>query len=114
MNKDYAEKLAADRIQPNSVGGRLASSASETNGCEAQRQKYWSELKEHERIDRLREVVKRYENRLEELENCIRALVQHTHNPGGNMVSPFQIYPPPQFAEAYPKDTSRGPDDIYF
>lgn len=102
------------------VGARLASSA-ETNGCEAQRQQYWSELKEHERIDRTREVVKRLESRLEMAEAFIRALIEHRHDDGGYMVGPFDAsrhMPKTAYSSEYTdkaRDYERAnPDAVYF
>lgn len=111
MNKDYAEKLAYSQQENNIVGNSPMS-------CEAQRKKYWSELKEHERIDRLREVLKRYEQRLEIAEAFISSLAQHKHAPDGSLTGPFNPHNNmPQYAKAsYPdgRADTRGPDDIYF
>ena len=111
--RDIAEKLASgnDHI----VAGATAGIAD----CVAERQRYWSELKEHERIDRLREVVKHLENRLEQAEAYIRALVEHRHDDGGHMVGPFdpsRHMPSNHYAQALRKEAeSRGKqDDIYF
>ena len=112
MNKDYAEKLAYSQQESN-----ISQQAGIVN-CEASRQKYWSELKEHERIDRLREVIKRYEQRLEIAEAFIHSMMEHKHGPDGSLVGPFNPHNHmPQYAKAsYPdgRADTRGPDDIYF
>ena len=57
--------------------------------CEASRQKYWSELQEHERIERQRDVVKRLEERLQIAEVFIRTLMEHKHDASGALCGPL-------------------------
>lgn len=95
-------------------------SAAEANGCEAFRQKHWSELKEHERIDRLREVVKRYEQRLEIAEAFIHAFLAHKHANDGALCGPFDPHRNmPQmaklaWAEKACDSQQQNPDAVYF
>ena len=89
-----------------------------TAECPASRLPYWSELKEHERIERLRDVVKRLETRLEMAEGFIRALIEHKHDVGGGLVGPLDLYRyMPKVAKAdweVKAADERKPDDVYF
>lgn len=115
----YVEAEIAAHVRRGDVGAKLASSA-ETNGCEASRQKYWSELKEHERIDRTREVVKLLEIRLEMAEAFIRTLMEHKHDAGGLLCGPFNPYQhmPKPAQEAWMgksrANEQANPDAVYF
>lgn len=121
MNRDVPEAMARGPSPVNPKAG-LAQTAYGESGAEqcALRQKYWSELKEHERIDRTREYVKRLESRLEMAEAFIRTLMEHKHDAAGGLVGPVDPYrhmPKSIYAEksAYAaKEDARNSDDIYF
>lgn len=50
------------------------------------RQKYWKELKQIEKIERMREIIKQMENSISLVSNRSRRMEQHTHNKEGEAV----------------------------
>ena len=52
----------------------------------AQRQKYWSELNQEEKIERLRESINLMEGLKRQVEKLERLLQEHTHDKNGDVV----------------------------
>ena len=78
--------------------------------CNSIREKYWSEINEIEKIERMRREVKRHFRQLNELREQIRKLKRHRHNqPDG------EIFIPMNYGEydEIPRPERSG-DDVYF
>lgn len=115
--KDEKSPYANADIGPRGPSPSYGESAQAgTVECESMRQKHWSELKEHERIERQREVTKRLEQRLEAAEAFIRALMEHKHDTGGSICGPMNPhrFMPKTAPVFYGDSAQRNPDDIYF
>ena len=53
------------------------------------REKYWNELNAHERVSRMRGIVKAQGNKIKELEQQVRNLMEHSHN-GSEITVPLK------------------------
>jgi len=75
------------------------------------RQKYWSELKSDEKIERLREQVKSVQYRQQGMEELLQRLNNHSHLPDGSIVVPLHGDYPQQVHGSlrWEKD-----DEVYF
>ena len=56
------------------------------------RAKFWKELTPEEKIERMREIVRQMDRRVDQLENRIASLERHDHL-NGNLVAPLQNGP---------------------
>ena len=77
----------------------------------AMRQKYWSEINEDARIERVRQELKRMIRRYEELSMDVHRLNQHRHLADGSPAMPL-----PRPGEGYyekPRREESG-DDVFF
>jgi hypothetical protein len=77
----------------------------------AQREKYWSELEDAEKIERMREEVKKLERVAMSLSNKISKWQRHSHQDNKIVIPLEQDYPPGGIT------TSRkplDPDKVYF
>ena len=54
------------------------------------RDKYWNELNAHERVSRMREIVKSQGNKIKDLEEQVRNLIEHSHGNNGEITVPFK------------------------
>lgn len=108
----------------NSREEQLKPSVERRDECAA-REKYWSELREHERTERLRRIVKAQGELIDTLQTLVHRLLNHEHGLNGRIVQDFDPYPPPRFADApivigqahpggAPERPARNPDDVYF
>ncbi len=57
--------------------------------CEG-REKYWSELDDKEKIERLRQIVKQHQNELRRLSASVEVLMNHEHGKSGQILSPVR------------------------
>jgi len=57
-----------------------------------QREKYWEELNDKEKTERMHLVVKQLMRQVEELIDTNRKLMNHIHTPDGKMAVPFGNY----------------------
>jgi len=54
------------------------------------REKYWSELTDSEKIERMRDEVKRWQYKCAEMQNVVDKLHSHQHAPNGEIVVPLR------------------------
>jgi len=86
------------------------------------REKYWSELTDSAKIERMREIVKTQKRKMDELRTSIDALLKHGHNnQTGKMTLPFPEYIGDPYSEWVPRTTvvaaareAISKDDVYF
>jgi len=74
-------------------------------------QKYWSELSESEKIERMREQIKNLQQSIRGLENSIRNLSEHNHL-NNEIVMPIRSRH--GYGEGEQMRKGPGKDDIYF
>ena len=55
--------------------------------CE--REKYWVELTDSEKIERMRGEVKNWQRKCDRLERALSGFIQHQHGPDGKVLVPF-------------------------
>ncbi len=85
---------------------------SDSDECKTSREKYWSELDEKGKIERMREELKRCVRRCDELEADVLQLKRHKHTADGAVVvSAFDAYATTGFPRS-PRPSAG--DDIYF
>ena len=73
------------------------------------REKYWSELNQDEKIERMRRIVKNQGREVEELKEKVRKLRKHSHMNNGEIVVKFDADEP----KFYP-GKAHHPDEEYF
>lgn len=83
-----------------------------------QREKYWSELDDKERIARLRHVVRDQGNTIEQIKKTVSALLeqfgQHQHAKNGDVLVHTQLPITDRiWFERRLGDRGLGPDDVY-
>jgi hypothetical protein len=79
------------------------------------REKYWSELKSSEKIERMRTVVKHLQSALDEVRSQIRPLQKHIHDKDGNAVVQNKLGT--EYGgevEIRQRPIGNDPDQIYF
>ena len=76
----------------------------------ASREKYWSELTDQEKIERMRKIVKQGQREQQELRNFIEALLGHAHALDGSLMRKFDVHPPGYGTSA----RSDQGNDVYF
>ena len=84
----------------------------------ASREKYWKELKADEKVERMRTVVKRLEERIENLKQSEALLMRHSHTEDGSVVVVNHLgnrYGGEEVSN-YPHNNRPGmnPDEVYF
>jgi len=80
------------------------------DGMKANRQKYWSEIDQDEKIKRLRAELKRYMRQLDDLHYDVRRLKEHRHSSDGAPAVPFER---PGYEGRTIRHEKDG-DDVYF
>jgi hypothetical protein len=92
------------------------------------REKYWSEITDAEKVERMRGVVKRLERRNEELHDLLRKVLPlvtgHAHGADGKPVmnadhvlradEPLGYYNGPKIGYGVRLGDGNGPDEVYF
>ncbi len=80
------------------------------------RPKYWPELNESEKLERMREVVKHQDNRIarlnQQLDSLFRKLRQHTHTANGYTVLPIDFISDDTFGAN--KAQTSSDTEVYF
>ena len=79
--------------------------------CQPMREKHWSELDSDEKIERMREEVKRWQKIVSGMKEKIEKLSRHTHNPNDGKLLISMSY-----QEGYPMHTryQKDTDEVYF
>jgi len=79
--------------------------------CCATRQRYWSELTDSEKIERMRQHVKILENQIGGIHAVHQGLLRHQHNISGQMVTLFE---PHRGTVGEALGRRENPDEVYF
>lgn len=83
--------------------------------CKPMRQKYWSELDDHGRIERMRQEIRHLKSQNKQIIESMRQLLIHVHNKDGKPLLPIE----PAFgSQLHGYFTGSGEaasnDDVYF
>jgi len=91
MQQQATQQQSVDKVgaRLGDAGGRSRDGAN----C-AMREKYWHELTDPEKIERMHAVVKAMMHANEQLRAELSSMRDHQHGPGGDVLVPARMHPP--------------------
>ena len=81
--------------------------------CKAMREKYWGELDDQGKIERLRQEVKHLKSQNRELMAGMEQLLKHTHDHSGKPVIPIEPHGYHGHLHGSGSGRGEGKDDVY-